>query len=153
MMESIPKDAMSENDTGIKSLADELKAAVKSASSSGAIPEQDVGAPKKRIRSTKEPVVTFDPAYLGPAIGALGNVICKRVGVAELDDDEVSRLAEAYSPLLSKYFGTAIEKYGPEIAAIGVTLDVALPRFFAHKIALEESSELENSRTPGERPE
>lgn len=74
------------------------------------------------------PDLSFSGKELGPLVKAFGNTGCRMVKVSVLDAAEVDELSEALAPILSKYFGESINRYGPEVALIGVTLKVAMPR-------------------------
>lgn len=89
------------------------------------------GRPAKSAASgatPSTPSLTFSGKELAPLIKALGNPLCRVGEVPKLEDEEVTELSEALAPVLSKYFGESINRWGAEVALLGVTLKVAAPR-------------------------
>lgn len=74
------------------------------------------------------PELSFSGKDLAPLVKAFGNTACRMSSVAVLDATEIDEMSEALAPILSKYFGESINRYGPEVAFVGVTLKIAMPR-------------------------
>lgn len=93
--------------------------------SSGSASKKSAGGSAAR---SDAPDLSFSGKELGPLVKAFGNTGCRMAKVSVLDQGEVDELSEALAPILSKYFGESINRYGPEVALVGVTLKVAMPR-------------------------
>lgn len=87
----------------------------------------------KSSRTTSAPspessALEFSGKELAPLVRAVGNPLCRTGGVQVLEDSEVTELSDALAPLLSKYFGESINRWGVEVAFVGVALKVGAPR-------------------------
>lgn len=90
------------------------------------------GRPAKSSKRSADvapaPSLSFDGKELRPLVKALGNTACRVGKVTILEDTEVQELSEALAPVLSKYMGESINRFGAEVALVGIALKVSMPR-------------------------
>lgn len=126
-----------------------LKEAVGQSEEQGDLPEQEISTPRdvssssgKAKRQDPDPAPSYELAQedLKPLVQSTANMILSRYQLEPLNDQEANELAGAYRPLLSKYFGTALDRYGPEIAALGVSVKIFGPRVMEYRDRQEQEA-------------
>ena len=81
-----------------------------------------------RSKVSDAPSISFDGKELRPLVKAIGNTSCRIAKVSVLSETEIEELTEAFAPVLSKYAGNSLDRWGAEVALGVIVLKVSMPR-------------------------
>ncbi len=150
-----------ERGKSLKDAAQEIEAEAVKPSKRGPgrppLTEEEKAARKpKRTRKKKEtPIETFtpiEPEQVAQVLAVMSTVICSRIGVSPLTEEECESGGEAIAPIMDLYFPGFATKVGPWGALLYWGFAVTLPRYNEYQEIRAESAPPPPEATDGVHP-
>lgn len=100
----------------------------------GRLPDQKVTRTRKAApeREPEEEIggvdLSYEPDELAPLLRIVSDICTGAAGVSSISDDEATELARAAAPVMSKYLGATVERWGPEIGLVLISVKIYRPR-------------------------
>lgn len=100
----------------------------------GRLPDQKVTRTRKATPE-REPedeaggvVLSYEPDELAPLLRIVSDICTGAAGVSPISEPDADELARAAAPVLSKYLGATVDRWGAEIGLVLISVKIYRPK-------------------------